>query len=185
MAAVLAALGGACAAPADDTEVPGFAAVEVQGDTRLTACPRGADGYLRGELWGDLEGEVAWDAAALLCDGMERPGERGVRLAFAHADTDGALLVVIGLAGRPEALEGSETPATLTLVDGQRGRFYSSGERERCWARIERVTARADDAGFDVDGLVFCTGTLPEVNGPGAVTPGEFAFAGVVRPEPA
>lgn len=141
-------------------------------------CGAGSGGYLRGQLHGDIQLTIDWADDGMRCDGMLRPDEAGLRLIFASAsDTDGPLLV-IGLDGTPEELPGREVAANLTIVDEGNGRFFNSGSRERCWAQASRVQPEA--GGYAVEGRLYCAGALAEVNGPGAVTPGELEFAGRV-----
>ena len=155
-------------------------------------CLLHPDGYLRGRFFGALSVTADWSGAGLLCDGMERPNGAGVRLFFAP-EKPGAdpVAVLIGLDGRPEDLPGAERPANVTVIDEKRGRFFSTGGPGRCWASISSVSplpgplpgAGGANAGYRIEGLVYCVGALPSVGDRSSLTLGEIRFAGRVSPD--
>lgn len=144
------------------------------------SCGGGA--YLRGRLHGALAWTIDWSDQAMRCDGMLRPEAAGLRLIFAPTVIGDGPLLVIGLEGRPEHLPGQEVAANLTIIDEGNGRFFNSGDGERCWALVSRVDLAAGD--YEIAGKLYCAGALAEVNGPGTVTPGEFEFAGRIPKDP-
>jgi hypothetical protein len=145
----------------------------------LEPCADGTDAYLRGRLHGDVDRSIDWSGPGLACGGMLRPQGRGMRLMFAPAGEEGRLLFVLGLDATPETLSGAETPVNLTIVDEARGLFFSTGDRERCWVQADRVRARSSGpaGSFEMSGTLYCVGAVPEVNGTGSLTPGDFRFA--------
>lgn len=156
---------------------PGAGALEVP---VLPPCELPGGGYLAGELFGDLARQVDWSGAGLRCDGMRRPGDRGLRLMFLPAGDPAPVLVVLGFDAAPGSLAGREVPANLTLVDQGAGRFFSSGGDERCFLRADEVTEMPAAAGrqYRVAGEFYCVGALAALGGDGHVTPGIFRFAG-------
>lgn len=153
------------------------------------ACGLSPPGYLRGRFFGGLDLEADWSGTGLLCDGMPKPDDAGVRLFFAGEQPGGGRVsVLIGIAINPAALAqggaGTEYPANVTVIDEQAGRFFSSGGPGRCWAVIGSVTPIAgtgiDVAGHRVDGVAYCVGALPSLGDRSSLTLGEVRFAGKV-----
>lgn len=146
----------------------------------LAPCQLGSSGYLRGRLHGDLQREIDWSGSEFNCDGMLRPDDAGLRLMFEGTAADGGLLLVIGVDASIDEILGRELPANLTIVDTGNGRFFHSGDGERCWINTGEIDVADQDGGrsYRLAGRFFCAGALAEVNGPGATTPGEFEFAG-------
>lgn len=164
-----------------------LAAIRVDGPTptatgfappSLARCGGTTPGFLSGRFYGALEAEVDWAGDELRCGGMFRPGGQGLRLLFAPAA--GGLLVVLGLDGGPESILDQEVPVNLTVIDESTGRFFNSGNSQRCYTRVSRVTVRghSSDRTYDIGGSLYCTGALAAVNGPGSVTPGDFNYTG-------
>ncbi len=153
----------------------------------LDACvadrPDGPAGFLRGQLYGDLELSINSRAPELRCGGGLRPDEQGIRLVLAPAGQQ--LLFVIGFDRIPDEDAAREQPVNLTIVDERSGRFYNSGAMERCWVRLGRFRQGMQDHRYELAGELYCAGALAAVNGAGSVTPGDFVFAGhfVAAPE--
>jgi hypothetical protein len=176
---VLIAASLAMLAAGPDLPAPSTAAAGL-GGAALGPCGDAGEAYLRGQLHGDLQVPVDWSGATLRCAGMLRPEGDGLRLLFTSAARSAGPLIVIGLDGSPEAVDGGEVATSLTVVDQGNGRFYHSGESERCWSQASVVPDATGAAAYRVAGRVYCAGALAEVNGPGSVTPGEFEFAGLL-----
>ncbi len=149
-----------------------------------TASQPGAPtGFLRGRLYGDLEGVIDSSGLDLRCGGGLRPDGRGIRLVFAPGSEK--LLFVIGFPSIPDGAVDTEQPVNLTIVDERSGRFYNSGAAERCWARLGRfVIDGPQDRDFELAGELYCAGALAAVNNTGSVTPGDFIFAGRFTADP-
>ncbi|MGI9330063.1 MAG: hypothetical protein ACR2QB_05050 [Gammaproteobacteria bacterium] len=146
----------------------------------LPACDPEGGGYLRGQLYGDIEADIDWEQQQLKCDGMLRPDNAGLRLLFEPQSRDTGPLFVLGLAGSLEEALDREVVTNLTIVDQRSGRFFNTGDSERCWTRTTRIDVNQFAGGRDyrLVGRFYCAGALAEVNGPGTLTPGEFEFAG-------
>jgi hypothetical protein len=148
-------------------------------------CTLRPDGFLRGRFFGALNLTADWSGSSLYCDGMQRPDGEGVRLFFARDQPGGERVsVLIGIDGRPEDLVGAERPANVTVIDEQAGRFFGAGGPGRCWASINSVTglpqASEAQAGYRIEGLVYCLGALPSIGDKTSLTLSELHFAGRV-----
>jgi len=148
----------------------------------MEPCNLLTDGYLNGRLYGALDLTIDWHGSALTCDGMLRPNDQGIRLVFAAAPNrdDGQLLVVIGIDGTIGQLAGDERKANVTIIDEFRGRFFSTGGKERCWTMIESVESFGDQKHetYQVSGNLYCAGSLPSLSGPDSITLGDFNYSG-------
>jgi hypothetical protein len=146
----------------------------------LPACDPEGGGYLRGQLYGDIQADVDWEQQRLRCDGMLRPDNAGLRLLFEPTSRETGPLFVLGLAGSLEDVLDREVVTNLTIVDQRSGRFFNTGDGERCWTRTTRIDVSQFSGGrnYRLVGRFYCAGALAEVNGPGTLTPGEFEFAG-------
>lgn len=158
-------------------------------------CTLHPDGFLRVRFFGALNVTADWSGADLLCDGVQRPDGKGIRLFFtrvrrgaaeAGADRAGGdqLSVLIGIDGLPESSVGTERPANVTVIDEGQSRFFSTGGPGRCWATINSATAlppaRGRRPSLRIAGLVYCVGALPAVGDPSSLTLGDLYFAGRV-----
>ena len=146
----------------------------------LPSCDLEGGGYLRGQLYGELQADIDWEQQRLGCDGMLRPDNGGLRLLFEPRNRDSGPLFVLGLTGSLEEVLDREVVTNLTIVDQRNGRFFNTGEAERCWSLIRRIDVSqfAGGRNYRLVGRFYCAGALAEVNGPGTLTPGEFEFAG-------
>jgi hypothetical protein len=82
-----------------------------------------------------------------------------------------------------------ELPATVTLIEEDAGRFFSTREAGVCWTDVEYQTPIADDdAGngnqYAIGGILYCIAPLAELNGSGSVTIGDMTFSGRVDWQP-
>jgi hypothetical protein len=150
-------------------------------------CVMDRDGFVRGELFGSIERRLDWSGAGMLCDGMPRPDGAGIRLVFSETASAPAagLRLVIGIAGiAPGAApDAPELVANVTLIDQDRGVFYSTQGLERCWVRPATQNRLANSApeAWRLDGKLFCVGALAAVEGPDSVTLGDIDFSGRIR----
>lgn len=149
----------------------------------MEPCVMDRPGHLRGTIHGQTAQHIAWQGEGFYCEGTPRPGGAGIRLFFAgRAADDRRVVVVMGVNERPERLAGREHPANITIIDEAASRFYSSGGEDRCWTTVSHVTAltRTPVEAWRVDGVFYCAGALPSLNGNDAVTLEEFSYSGRV-----
>ena len=123
-----------------------------------------------------------WKSPALDCEGMPRPKDSGLRLRFAQpiVPTGEDLVIIIGIdgVGRDEMAEGR--PATVTIIDEHRDRFFSNSG-EQCWADVlAQATIAGAPTSRSVSGRVYCTTALAAVSGNGSVSLQELEFRGRV-----
>lgn len=149
-------------------------------------CVMDRDGYLQGEIFGQIRRNIDWAGDGIRCDGMLRPDEAGIRLVFAeHADENQpGLLIVFGVAGAVPGEELEEAPVNITVIDQERGLFFSTPESPRCWTSfVEQLllTGTIEET-WRIDGEVYCVGALPALNGDGTITLGDIRFSGVFKP---
>lgn len=154
-----------------------------------SACP--PDGALRTELHGGFEATLAWQGEHLECTGMPRPRGAGARLRFAgNAVIDGEerrLAFIIALPGLEPGDTPPELPASVTLIEEDAGRFFSTRDAEVCWADIERQDALVDDpdaSRYAIGGLLYCVEPLAELHGSGSIMLGDLRFSGWLNWEP-
>lgn len=121
---------------------------------------------------------IQWSGAQLRCAGMSRPAGEGVRLRFSHADPDEPLAMVLGL---DQVNAGVETPANITLILQDSGRFFSSLKADNCRARVDAYEMLPETAPAKrIVGLAWCVSPLREVNGDGEITLGDIEFTGFI-----
>jgi len=141
-------------------------------------------GQLRVELFGNLPVRIDWHAPGLDCDGMPRPEGAGARLRFTgHTpaeDGDRRLTFIIALPELQRGAPASETPATVTLIEEDRGRFYSSAGIDVCWADVDEQArdGETDSGRYRISGLVYCVAPLAEQNGTGGVSFTDLQYSG-------
>jgi hypothetical protein len=146
----------------------------------MTAPSSGCAGYVRGQVFGALAMELDWSGAKLGCEGMIRPGGKGIRLQFAwDQGNDERLVLVLGIDGTATSVTGLEKPANVTVIDERNGRFYSSGGTGRCWTDIvQRASLPAFNHSQQLKGRLYCTATLPALNDHSSLTLGEIHYHG-------
>ena len=143
------------------------------------------DGSLDVVLYGSLDATIEWTPATLECEGMPRPRGAGARLRFAGpvASAQGAhrLAFIVALPGLKPGMADAELPATVTLIDEQAGRFFSTGDAEVCWSDVgfqRPLTDATDNTRYAIGGILYCVAPLAELNGDGSVTLVELRYAG-------
>jgi hypothetical protein len=163
-------------------EPRGVPATDFSAPRAMKPCKSPSNAHLNGRLYGALDLTVDWYGAALTCDGITRPNEKGIRLAFAATQNeDGDRLVfVIGIDGKFDRLTGGERKANVTIIDESSGRFFSTSGKDRCWTMIDSVESLGDreQQTFQVAGKLYCAGALPSLSGPGSITLGDFDYSG-------
>lgn len=173
--AVLTASGAACGT---DEAASRSAVPAATGDAE---CIDG--GFLTVRLHGAIDADVDWRGAGLACEGMPRPDGKGARLRFSGALDAGsesrqfALIVALPDLDRGVAID--ETPARLTLIEEDGGRFFTTGEVDACWSDVSRQEPLSKDH-YAIDGIVYCVAPLAEVQGTAGVAFTELAFSGRV-----
>lgn len=139
------------------------------------------DGSLSVAIYGGIRRDLSWGAQSLECSGMPRPNGAGARLHFAGTvDSDGEkrkLAFIIGLPELERAATARETPAIVTLMEENSGRFFSTAEAPVCWSDVLEQKLIADDE-YGIRGIVYCVSPLAELNGPGGVTFTDLEFSG-------
>jgi len=135
-------------------------------------------------IHGRIRADVSWTPPRLDCSGMPRPAGAGARLHFsgALADADGNERRLAFIIALPELVRGetaSETPAVVTLMEEDGGRFFSSGQAPICWSDVEEQALLGDEA-YAIRGIVYCVSPLAELNGSGGVSFTELSYIGRV-----
>ena len=144
----------------------------------------GSSGLLRVELYGSVSATIDWQGAGLDCGGMPRPEGRGARLYFKGSigadSSDDRLSFIVALPSLERGQAVAEIPATVTLIEEDRGRFYSSAEVDVCWADVdEQVPDPSSGPGrYRISGLVYCVAPLAEQNGTGGVSFTDLRYSG-------
>ncbi len=140
--------------------------------------------FVRGRLLGAVEAEIDWAPAAITCEGGPRPDGDGIRLRFARASDDGAgLAVIIAIPGLAQDSTGTGFAANVTLILEGEARFFSTQNREACWADIagnESIGESNGESRYAVAGELYCIAPLTEVNGPDSVTVDGLGFSGTL-----
>jgi hypothetical protein len=171
-ALLLAACGGdtpALAGPGG----PSLPAAEI-----AARCDDGA--YLSGRVVGAVTADLGKPAGQLACNGGPRPDGEGARLRFAREDETGAgLAVIIAMPELDRDTTGPELEANVTLIVEGEARFFSTQNRETCWADIVE-NAPVGDGRYAVAGELYCIAPLAEVNGDASITLDGLAFRGFV-----
>lgn len=151
--------------------------------TQSVSCT--PDGSLDVVLYGSLDATIEWTPATLECEGMPRPHGAGARLRFAgpaaSAQGEQRLAFIVALPGLEPGVTGAELPATVTLIDEQGARFFSTGDAEVCWSDVEFQRALSDapdNTRYAIGGILYCVAPLAELNGDGSVTLVELRYTG-------
>jgi hypothetical protein len=166
--------------PADRDERDWLAPREV------SPCVMDQDGYVRGEMFGAVQLKLDWQGASMLCDGMNRPEGKGIRLVFSqHVNPERpGLVIVLGLAEAELGAPERELEANVTIIDQLNGRFYSTQEQPRCWTRLTsqlRLTGTVEET-WRLDGKLYCASALAALAGSGSVTLGDIEYSGLMKP---
>jgi hypothetical protein len=154
-----------------------------------SSCLPSRDGYLRVRLRGDRDLDVDWHDADLECEGGERPGQGGLRLAFAGPVMSAGhrLRFVFGMAAAPGIASSREVPTNVTVIfEGEHGLYSTRGD-EKCTVdeltqapMIARDTARSPAGTLRVSGRGFCASPATGLDGRGTLLLSRFDFAGLV-----
>ena len=146
-----------------------------------SGCLPTHDGYLRARLRGAENLDIDWRNDQLQCEGGPRPGQRGIRLAFAGPVLpDGhRLRFVFGIAGAESADTSHALPANVTVIFEGENKLYSTRGEDKC--TIEQLT-RAPMAAqtLRVAGRGFCVGPAAAVDGGDGLLLSRFDFAGAM-----
>lgn len=174
--AVLAA--GCARGPVDDVQPPPSEPGSAGG-----GCPAAPRGVLSGTLYGALQRELATGSPSVACQGMPRPAERGIRLQFRVSPQtgDGPLVLIIGIDDIDRNDTGKSIRSTVTIIDESGNRFFSTGDQPSCFSDIERHRYRETELASDIEGVLWCTAAIPEINGENSVRLTELRFAGRVN----
>jgi hypothetical protein len=149
-------------------------------------CIMDNDGYLRGQLYGNIQTNLDWHGSSMRCDGMRRPDGQGIRLVFdEHLDEEQpGLLIVIGIADAVPGQVIEELPANITIINQTNGQFFSTQEQPRCWTTFDEqilLTGTTVET-WRINGHIYCASALAELTGSGSVTLGEIEFSGLFKP---
>ena len=170
----------AAAVPACHSD-PRETATAANDRTPVPIC--GNDGYLAGELYGEIRATLNWDNRELECEGMPRPDGVGARLRFAGLVEPGGRQIAIIIAMPEFTLTtiADELAANVTLIEEGNGRFFSTPDLDNCLGEIGSIDA-IDDSGdrYAVTGALYCVSPLPEVNGDSSVSIPELTFSGLL-----
>jgi len=183
--AALAALSlAACTRHTPTTVQPATSATSA-----TSSCLPSHDGYLRVRLRGARDLDVDWHDADLECEGGERPGQGGLRLAFAGPVTSAGhrLRFVFGVATAPGIASSREVPTNVTVIfEGENGLYSTRGD-DKC--TIDELTqapmialdaARLPAGTLRVSGRGFCASPASGLDGRDTLLPSRFDFAGLV-----
>jgi hypothetical protein len=165
----------------DDSDNSGFLSAR-----QLTPCVMDQDGYLTGELYGEVRKTLDWRGENMLCDGMPRPEGRGIRLVFSEQiDPDiPGMVLVIGIADAQLGAPEQELEANVTIIDQVSGKFYGTQSQPRCWTRLTtqlRLTGTVEES-WRLDGSLYCASALAALVGPGSVTLDDIEYSSMMKP---
>lgn len=153
-------------------------AAEAEIEPAASTC--GGEGYLHATLSGALSADLDWPDAALRCESMRRPDDRGVRLRLSGDVRGERLSFIIALPELRAGVTGKGFDSVVTVTVEGSGRFFSTPNLGACWADIETNKALADTGGSHVvAGVLDCVGPLGEFNGDAYVDLRGLRFSGV------
>ena len=136
-------------------------------------------GSLRGSLTGAITAEIDWPDAALRCESMRRPDDRGVRLRLSGEIGGERLAVIIAMPELEAGATGAEFDAVVTItVDGS-GRFFSTPSLGSCWADVRTNDPLEGTDRYHVTGSLSCVAPLGEFNGSAFVDVQSLEFSGI------
>jgi hypothetical protein len=167
-------------------------------NSATSSCLPSHDGYLRVRLRGARDLDVDWHDADLTCEGGERPGQGGLRLAFAGPVTSGGhrLRFVFGVATPPGIASTREVPTNVTVIfEGENGLYSTRGDdkctideltqapmiaRDTSHAVSTASTASSPAGMVRVSGRGFCASPATAIDDTDALLLSRFDFAGLV-----
>lgn len=138
----------------------------------------GEQGFLEASLSGALTADVDWPDAALRCESMLRPDDRGVRLRFSGEVSGERLAIIIAMPELEAGATGPEFESVITLTVEGSGRFFSTPNLGSCWTEVQTNEVLADGR-YIVAGAVNCVGPLGEFNGDAFVEVRNLRFSGI------
>ena len=137
-------------------------------------------GSLRGSLSGAITADVDWGDAALRCESMLRPDDRGVRLRFSGEIGGERLAIIIAMPTLEAGATGAEYDSVVTITVEGSGRFFSTPSLGSCWTDVQTNSPLDDGGGlYNVAGGLSCVVPLGEFNGDAFVDVRELQFSGV------
>ncbi len=144
-----------------------------------------AEGKFRADLYGAVRARVDWHGSDLDCEGMPRPHGAGARLRFAGpvaiADLTHQLAFIVAVPDLEQGATAQELPATVTLIDEDNGRFFSSADTESCWADVHDQQPLSKDAdSYAVSGIVYCVAPLAALTSNESIALRNLEFSGRV-----
>ena len=153
-------------------------AAEAEIEPAASTC--GGEGSLHATLSGALSADLDWPDAALHCESMRRPDDRGVRLRLSGNVRGERLSFIIALPDLRAGAAGMGFDSVVTVTVEGSGRFFSTPNLGACWADIETNKPLADTGGSHVvAGVLDCVGPLGEFNGDAYVDLRGLRFSGV------
>ena len=159
-------------------DAPPTAPAEPKAEPAASTC--GDAGYLRATLSGALNAELDWPDAAMRCESMGRPEDRGVRLRLSGRVGNERLAIIVALPELEAGETGAEFNSVVTITVEGSGRFFSTANLGACWTDIEKnAPLGGDDGPHIVAGSLTCVGPLGEFNGDAYVDVRDLAFSGV------
>jgi hypothetical protein len=154
-----------------------------------SSCLPSHDGYLRARVRGARDLDIDWHDADLECEGGERPGQGGLRLAFAGPVSSAGhrLRFVFGMASPPGIASSREVPTNVTVIfEGENGLYSTRGD-DKCTIdeltqapMIARDAARLPAGTLRVSGRGFCASPASGLDGRDTLLLSRFDFAGLV-----
>ena len=147
-------------------------------------CLPDGTGYLRARLKGSIDAELDWGNEGTSCTEAVRPTDGGIRMRFTHADADGQLVLLFGIAGLREGAHAKALPVNVTVIREGTGEFYGTQGDDKCTldevtqtpmvgiphrSRTYRIVARG-----------FCTEPARALKGAGSIFISRFDYAGRV-----
>ncbi len=158
-------------------------------------CLAAHDGYLRAQLRGALNADLAWSGTDMQCEGSPRPDGHGIRLTFAGplpAQPDhqgshpaGQLRFIFGIDERDTATGAAlAMPTNLTVILEGAGQLYATrGDRHCAVESLERSALAEPDRRSRVHARGYCLGPATNATGDSRLLVPTFEFTGVADTE--
>jgi hypothetical protein len=160
------------------------------------SCDLPADAALEARLAGAVDAELHWRGPDMDCEGMQRPGGEGIRLAFTGSRAGERLTLVFGIRGLGEGAAGRAVPVNVTLIR-EGGAVYGTRGDDKCMldeVRQSPLAAPADAAARDdaraprrwrVEARGFCLEPARSIGDPrDAILLATFDFRGQLTWDP-
>jgi len=155
---------------------------EIDTASEPTPLTCGDNGTVRSSLYGSIETEIVWSADDMVCDSMQRPNGKGVRLRFVGDVSGERLAIIIALPDLNPGDMAVEIPSNVTASVEGSGRFFSTPNLDSCWTEVFSQTKLPNGDGlYAIEGTLFCVAPLGEVNGDAAVSIPEFSFSSILN----